>query len=85
MKAYDARDIAYRNNKLAKGRVEIDALIKAAATYGKFQLVIRLHNEWGDESALRSHYVNEGFKAYLSHEQTIPNDGDTFLHLNWAL
>ena len=84
MKAYEARDIVYRENKKLKGVLELNALIKSAAEQGKFKLTTRVHDDWGSYSALKDYYKEQGYKAHTFYEQTSPNDSDNYISLDWS-
>jgi hypothetical protein len=83
MKAYTAKDIAYRANKAAKGVLDIDKLIEEAARQGKFQITLLVHHSWGDAFDLVEFYKSQGYGADHSNKQTSPNDSDDFIHLSW--
>lgn len=83
MKAYEAADLSYRNNKMKKGISEINKKIKKTATTGKFTLTCLICYDWGSNHDLKQHYEKEGYKVSLSHKQTSPNDGDDYITITW--
>jgi len=83
MKAYMARDVAYRQNQSLKGLKEIYDRIAKEAQKGKFNLKILICYDWGSSTELKTLLEKDGYIVSESHKQTSPNDGDDFLHISW--
>lgn len=83
MKAHEARELAHRKNKISKGMEELYRMIKLHAIDGHFKMEHIVSYDMGDPHELANELIKQGYIAFVTHQQTSPNDGDDTIHISW--